>query len=584
MPGLVGFVGRNLDLETGKTILKDMRDLVTHDTTYVKDELFLKDDVCASRSHLNVVQKARQPFHRNGVYIWLDGEFFDGREAAQCEGGDPAVLYRLYQEAADLSNLKRIDGIFSAVIFDSNKQLVHLATDRFGLRYLYWTVHEEGLLWTSEVKAVLAHPGFRPKIDERAVTQFHEVGYLLEDRTWLKGVELLSSGTVLTWDIRDRSLRRARYWWWDEIHAQGANVDRSEVLEVAGRGFKDAVERRSGLGDGIGVTLSGGLDSRAILAAIPARSEPVHAFTFGKSGCDDIRIAKRAAIAKGAVHHVVEIDARNWFSDRLKGVWWTDGHLNLMHMHGIELLDRMKGIVKINLHGFLGDVIMGGSYLQDGQNFRDHHFLPLVAKHLGCRDDLVENWEAYKSLASPEAYLIQNRGRRFIAGGLQILGTSIEQREPFFDSGMIELWLGLPGYLRLRSRLYNQMLVHNFPSYFKRIPWKDTGMPIGWPEGLAWVAGLGRKVQDRISGGVGGKAYSDYPEWLRQDPARSFINELLFDSKAIYPDYIPKDGVEAEWACHLNGVDRAERICRYLTFEIWLQQVFGGRFRPELGN
>ncbi len=584
MPGLVGFVRTDLDPERGKERLKRMRDLITHRRTYAQDRLFCKDAVYASRSHLNATQKAAQPFHRNGVYIWLDGEFFNGGDAIHRGCGAPAVLYQLYEEAADLSNLKQIDGIFSAVIFDSNRQLVHLATDRFGLRYLYWTVHERGLLWTSEVKGVLSHPEFRPKIDRRAVAQFHDVGHLLEDRTWLEDVQLLSSGTVLTWDIRDRSLRKTRYWWWDEISKASQDGAMTEILDEAGRRFKDAVARRSGQGERMGVTLSGGLDSRAILAAMPARAEPVHAFTFGKAGCDDIRIARRAAGVRGAIHHVVEIGTRNWFSDRLKGVWWTDGHLNLMHMHGVESLDRMKEVVRINLHGFLGDVILGGSYLQDGNLPSGPPSRGSVARHLGCRHDLIENWEDYGSPDGTEVYLIQNRGRRFIAGGLRILGSSIEQRAPFFDNDVIEFWLRLPRRVRFRSRAYNQMLLRTFPTYFKTIPWRDTGVPIAWPEGFAWAVGLGHKVGDRICRRAGRKAYSDYPTWLRRDPARSFISDLFYDSKAIYPDYISGERVKADWTRHLNGRDHAERICRYLTFEVWLQQLLEGRFRPEPGS
>ena len=161
--------------------------------------------------------------------------------------------------------------------------------------------------------------------------------------------------------------------------------------------------------------------------------------------------------------------------------------------------------------------------------------------------------------------------------------TSIEQREPFFDNNLIEFLFSLPGFLRLRSRLYNRMLLRTFPNYFKTIPWRDTGVPIRWPRGLAWAAIQSRKVKARLIRSGLGEAV-DYPMWLRQDPARSFSNSLLRSSKAIYPDYISRKRVEADWDSHLNGVDHADAVCRYLTFEIWLQQVFEGRHRADLEN
>ncbi len=581
MPGLVGFVHPEIDREMGQRTLKQMRDLITHRASYKQDELFCGGPVYASRTHLDAIQRAHQPFHQDGTYVWLDGEFFNRDELGLQGGEDPQVLSELYKEVADLPALKRIDGIFSAVIYDSRRHVVHLVTDRFGLRHLYWTVHEGGLFWTSEVKAVLALPGFRVKIDRRAVDQFFGPGYLLEDRTWFEGVQLLSSGTVLTWDIKEGSLQTRRYWWWDEIRKR-KDLTLRDAAEEMGRLFRNAVERRCDSNEGIGVTLSGGLDSRAILAAIPARAEPIQAVTFGKSGCDDIRIARLAAKTKGSAHHVVTIDAENWFSDRPKGVWWTDGQLNLMHMHGIEALDSVER-PKINLHGFLGDVVMGGSYVKERGDLEGLQSSELVAKQMACEPDHIENWEDYKSLDSAEYYLIQNRGRRFISGGTRMCATSIEQRKPFFDNELIEFLFSLPGFLRFRSCLYNEMLLHTFPSYFKTIPWRDTGVPIGWPRGLAWAAVQSRKVKTRfISPGCVGVA--DYPIWLRQDPARSFSNNLLRNSEAIYPDYIPRERVEADWESHLSGADHADAVCRYLTFEIWLQQVFEGRYRAYQQN
>ena len=213
MPGLVGFVHPEMDREAGQQLLKQMRDLITHRASYKQDELFCGGSVYASRTHLDTIQRAHQPFHQDGIYVWLDGEFFNGDELGVREEEDPQVLCGFYKDASDLPTLKQIDGIFSAAIYDSKRQVVHLVTDRFGLRHLYWVVHEGGFFWTSEVKAVVALPGFRVKIDRRAVDQFFGPGYLLEDRTWFEGVQLLSSGTVLTWDIRARSLQKRRYWW-----------------------------------------------------------------------------------------------------------------------------------------------------------------------------------------------------------------------------------------------------------------------------------------------------------------------------------------------------------------------------------
>ena len=108
--------------------------------------------------------------------------------------------------------MDKIDGHYNAVIYDSNKQKVHIFSDRLGMKQLYWTRQNGCFAWSAEVKAFLALPGFKPVIDPQAVKEFFEVGYLMELRTWFEGVSLIPSGTVITWDIAAAEMTMFRYW------------------------------------------------------------------------------------------------------------------------------------------------------------------------------------------------------------------------------------------------------------------------------------------------------------------------------------------------------------------------------------
>jgi asparagine synthase (glutamine-hydrolysing) len=557
MPGLVGFANLD-DSQVNRTrVLQKMLELIIHNDSSVRDEFFSDASVCATRSHIEANSNNTHPYHRDGIYIWLDGEFYNQREISvdpqSALDDDAAILLALFKQSRDFSFLRQIDGIFSAAIYDSIEQKVYLITDRYGLRHLYWTVHKGGLVWGSEVKAMLALPGFEPKIDLRAVEEFFGVGHLLEDRTWFEGVELLSSGTVLTWDIREQSLRKQRYWRWDEITPIVGRIDPEEIAQELGRLFIDAVGRRCREGERIGLMLSGGLDSRAILAATPDKGYPIHGVTFGKRGCDDIRIASLAAEVKGAVHRIVEISENNWLMPRLDGVWWTDGQLDLMHMHGIEALPEIKRWCDVCLNGFLGDATIGGSYLND----------PKVG----------------------EIEKIENRGRRFIA--LSVFRPHVKERIPFFDNQFMNLTIAIPGKLRAGSYIYDKMLLKMFPQFFKTIPWQKTGIPISWPSSITKGALLLRRVKDKLlreSSRLGFQYnsrndYTNYASWIRQEPAKSFFKMVLTNSLAIYPNYVSERQVNEDLEKHLNGDNRAEVLCRYLTFEVWLQQIFEGRFR-----
>ena len=568
-----------------------MQDLITHDDFYARDELFYDGYVCATRSHTNITQRDPQPYHKNGIYVWLDGEFSNRNEiSSQIQGAansDPEILCTLFKDSRDFSFLKQIDGIFSAVIYDSVGQKIYLVIDRYGLRHLYWTVHKHSLVWASEVKAMLALPDFQPRIDPLAVKEFFGAGFLLEDRSWFEGVELLSPGTIFTWDIQKQSARKDRYWWWDQIKPLTGMIDERDIAEELGRLFSDAVERRCGEGERVGMMLSGGLDSRAVLAAMPDREDLIHVLTFGRKRCGDIRIATMAAKTKGAIHHAFEINSDNWLMPRVAGVWWTDGQLDLMHMHGIEAREVTKSLFEISISGFAGDAILGGSHLMDRSFFDVVASRESVARFMHCDPSLLQRFDDYKDLAKTDFYFLQNKVRKFTFGGLKYCLTAVECRMPFYDNKLIEFTYSLPDALRYLSKIYKSTLLRRFPDFYRTIPWHRTGYPISWPHKAVRVFQLSRGVRSSVLRGFShfglhwedAWSYSDYPNWLRQEPSRSFCWDLLTNRYALYANYISEEQVYHTLLKHLEGEDHSKKLCRYLTFEIWLQQVFKKKHR-----
>ncbi|MDQ3847542.1 MAG: asparagine synthase-related protein [Thermoproteota archaeon] len=587
MPGIIGLViNKKNNKEEAFQAIENMQKLITYESYYSKDKIFCDGVICASRSHTNIIQKNPQPYSESGIFIWLDGEFYNQQDFLLWNKNvdDTALLLKLYKKNNDFAFLKKIDGIFSAVIYDSNTQKVHLITDRYGLRHLYWLNHRGQLAWSSEVKAFLALPEFFPKIDEQAVKEFFEVGYLLEDRTWFKNVELLPSGTVLSFDIRSKKVLSHRYWWWDEIKIISEKIDQDEAAEELGRLFIEAVSKRSNNNKHVGLMLSGGLDSRAILAALPDRYHHINTVTFGKKNCYEVLFAARASKLKSAPHCIVNLNSGNWLTPRISGVWWTDGQLDLMHMHGIEGRTLVRELFKINLNGFAGDLILGGSYLT---KYSLDKFDPIsIASIMRCDKGLIDI-SKYIDLKKADYYFLQNRVRRFTFSGTKHSLTSIEHRKPFYDNALIEFVYSLPDELRFDSYIYKKMLLKTFPIFFETIPWQKTGIPIGYPRIVEKASLFSRRVKKKFLRGIsclGHKFdnrddYVDYQTWITQEPALSFFEKVLNNSSELYSEYIPKRQVRDAWEGHLEGEDNSSELCRYLTFEIWLQQVFEGKFR-----
>jgi asparagine synthase (glutamine-hydrolysing) len=160
---------------------------------------------------------------------------------------------------------------------------------------------------------------------------------------------------------------------------------------------------------------------------------------------------------------------------------------------------------------------------------------------------------------------------------------------PFFDNRLIELAYSLPDALRFGSRIYRKMLLGRFPDYYKSIPWQKTGVPIGYSDKLAKLVHYGKRVRRKLSVLTEGlianpyssQGYANYDEWIRNEPARSFFGKLLSNPDALYPAYLPREAVKSCWDSHLAGTNNSQALCRYATFEIWLQQVFEKKFRPD---
>lgn len=563
MPGIVGFTCKNLNsIQDKSRILRQMQDIVTHRKFNIKDDHFFNVNVCCTRTHANILQRSPQPYNDDNVFIWFDGEIYNQNELREDDSNqnlcDLSLFASLYKqkEKNDFTFLKKIDGIYAAVIYDTKKQCVHLISDRYGFCHLYWMIKNNNFVWSSEVKGMIVWPTFDFRINRQSVDDFFNKKHLFGSETWFKDVNLIPPATVLTWDIEKALLHEQSYWSWSDILPMSGKIYEPEIAKELGRLFVDAVEVRCEQTDSIGVCLSGGLDSRAILAAMPNQKEPIQTVTFGKRACDDIKIASIATKIKGGKHQVVMLNSKNWLIPRFEGVWLTDGQLDIMNMHMHSTYQMLRDCFMVNLSGFLGDAVLGGFYIREGWNVIDK---------------------------------ITNTGRRFTCEGIRLGKSFIVNRKPFFDNKLIEFAMSIPDQLKCNSYIYNKMLLMTFPDFFESLPWQTTGMPISGPKSVSKSTRYFQRVKNKFFRELdkldivrfgNPYYYSDYPYWIRKEPARSIFKRILTNPRAIYPEYTGQEEAVVKFGRHLNGEDHSAKLCQYVTFEIWLQQIFENRYRP----
>ncbi len=559
MPGLIGFTDKHHKYNSD--MLLNMRGLLRHFDSYIDEEIYSNKDIYASRTHLGIINQGRQPYIYNNRFLgWLEGEFYNQEELKSkynvTSANDDELLVNIYNKNRSFGFLPDIDGYYAAIVYDKEKDKVYLITDRYGFKPLYWGIINDDLMWSSELKGFLGHIDFRPVMDREAVKEFFDVGYLLENRAWFEHIELVPSASILTFDIESSKVQIQHYWSWNEIKPMENPIDEKELAKELSRLFIESVRRRVNNNERIGITLSGGLDSRAILAAVPENYKPLHTFTFGQESCEDIKIASRVSKIKRATHHILIVNSDNWLMPRVNGVWKSDASFSLLHMHGIEFCDEYKSYVDFNLNGIWGGTI-GGLFINMSPN-------------------------------QSEEYGLKNRSRRFTSQALALGEAWLIHRRPFSDKEFSDLVFSIPKSLRQNSYIYNKMLLSTFPEYYNNIPWQTTGYPISYPNRLVKLLKFKNRVVNKLkreSQRFGFnfrdlRSYTDYPAWIRQEPAKSFFENLFLNKNALYPEYIDRNKIHSYLRDHRERkANYHNELCLALTFELWLQQVFEGKYR-----
>jgi len=325
------------------------------------------------------------------IQIVVNGEFY-GYEAIQKElegrghrlrtKSDSEIALHLYEEYG-LQFLQHLRGEFALALWDGRQRRLVVARDRFGIKPLFYARSGSTLLFASEVKALFAM-GVPARWDAESV--FHSVtmtGY--QSRTLYEGVSQIPPGHFGI--ATERHFQTNPYWDFDYPRAGQAGAGKSDADHIAEfrAAFEEAVRIRLRADVPVGVYLSGGLDSCAVLGmAARHHPEPLKAFTltFEDAAYDEGAIATEMAALAGAEYYPIPIGQRDLADHFADAITQTETYC--VNAHGVAkyLLSRAvrDAGYKVVLTGEGSDEILGGYahfrrdmvlYNQEGQNKAD---------------------------------------------------------------------------------------------------------------------------------------------------------------------------------------------------------------------
>ncbi len=208
---------------------------------------------------------------------------------------DIGVIPGLYLEKGE-AFVESLVGAFAIAVWDPRSRTIILARDRAGERPLYYRQSGRGLVFASELAALVSLDECVER-DPRCIGQFLQNGYFSEDITPYREIRRVRPAEIVT--IGPRGATHRRYWRW----TPGAAAAEAPSLDEFDRAFRLAVERQSDVDVEHGVFLSGGVDSSLIaaVAAQSAQKKPLKAFTlrFDESSYDEGGFAEQVATQLG---------------------------------------------------------------------------------------------------------------------------------------------------------------------------------------------------------------------------------------------------------------------------------------------
>lgn len=503
-----------------------------------------------------------------------------------------------------VSCFKKFNGIFAFALWDRRSRRLLLVRDGAGVKPLYYYIDDRKLVFASEIKALLVVPGIPRTLDTEALDAYLDFRYVPSPSTLLKGICKLPPFQVLVIDESGISQecysdpQAPQQPWSDE------GLLREEILSR----LEDSVERQMVSDVDVGLLLSGGVDSSALLSLMGRHTRrPVETFTVGFQGDhaeNETEEARRVAEHFGANHHEILMDAVDYRDTLPTVVRQLEEPLCTPSIIPFFFLTRLAGDhVKVVLSGqgadeafagytrYIGEKL-GGPYRSIPSPVR--HFLMKLVNRLPIQGETLRRGtralgneqigrrfaESYAVYSEEERQALYGKDSGITAGDHSRLIDAV--RKPVSDLRALDQML----FVDLRLWLPDDLLLYTDKlsmahSLEVRVPFLDRdflafveSVPATWKlRGLRTKYILKEAVRPLLPPGVIDRKKKGLPtpmgRWLKGE-LTSYARDVLLASDSVIVELFDRSIVEGLISDHVRGFRNRERqIFTLLALEIW---------------
>ena len=520
------------------------------------------------------------------------------RQGHRLDPGGCEYLVHLYE--ADRSFPANLNGRFHGLLVDRTRGTAMLFNDRFGMHRVHYHKASDGFYFAAEAKAILA---VRPELrqpDPRGVAEFIACGCVMENRTFFQDIRVLPGASV--WMFRHGDLETQGTYFqpreWEEQDVLEPAAYSREIREV----FSRNLARYFNAHQPVALSLTGGLDTRMIMAWHKASPGSLPCYTFGSMfrDCRDVLVARRVARACHQPHEVIGVGQAfltSFARYAERTVYLTEGCADVSRAPDLYVNEKAREIAPVRMTGNYGGEVLrrvrAFKPVQPAPELFHPELLPYVRQAV----------ETYAGAVSghPLSFAVFKQAPWHHYGLLALEQTELSLQSPYLDNDFVRtvfrapesavtsneaclrlIAAGNPGLLTIQtdrgqtagagplSAAARGLLELQFKAEYAY----DYGMP-------QWVAAIDHALErlhlERLF--LGRHKFYHFRVWYR-DALSPYLREVLLDQRALSRPYLQRRRLEAMVQSHVKGErNHTAALHKVLTLEL-LHRLFFDSSRP----
>lgn len=585
MPGITGIITRE-KIGSEKEIVAEMLNCMLHEPFYThgtfedRGKGFFIGYSALEGSFADCMPIFNES---KDIVLFLTGECYQDKNDLHIGNGKyktdhASYLVHLYEEQGE-DFFKNLNGWYNGIILDLKKSKAILFNDRSAIRRIYFHENNKVFAFSSEAKSLLkAFPELR-EMSLKSVGEFLTYDCVLENRTYFPKINLLPACSA--WTFQNGRTEKKTYFDMAELENQHP-LTQAEFTEELEATFRRVLPRYFCGTVGLGVT--GGLDTRAILACRNPEPGELPCYTFGGTYRDifDMRIAPKVAAACGQKHSALRIDDNQLLKDYPswveKATYISDGLEGTDKVDVLVFNNMARQIAPVRMTGKYGSQVLKGIFGFDARPPYMHIINDDFKKHIDTAYQTTSELKKLHNLT----FLLQCAIPWWWNAFITLESSQVEVRSPFLDNDLLKVLYQAPPLDPGFGIAFELQLVAKSKPELMAIPTTGTyGGNKPWPIPVMTKAAIKSltildkvyirerlpynmthfigKVDhmliaplhlDRLA--MGYVDFRRYRTWFR-DQLAGYLQDTLLSEKALNRPYWNKAGLKKAVDDHING-------------------------------